>query len=74
MDEPNIRAINYLIGARPSGEVNMLLHYAGEETQIADPWYTEDFDTAYTEIYRGCQALLAFLQRRYQFNEEAPTI
>ena len=52
----------------------MLLHYAGEETQIADPWYTEDFDTAYTEIYRGCQALLAFLQRRYQFNEEAPTI
>lgn len=45
--KPNLRAINYLIGARPSGEVNMLLKLHGEETQIADPWYTEDFDTAF---------------------------
>lgn len=74
MDEPNLRAINYLIGARPSGEVNMLLHYAGEETQIADPWYTEDFDTAFSEIYRGCQALLAHIQSRHSFNQEAPSI
>lgn len=58
MDESNIVNIKKFISGRPTGEVKMLLEYAGEKRGIADPWYTGDFDTTYNDVVKGCSSLL----------------
>jgi len=47
--------------------VNRLLEYAGEDRDILDPWYTDDFDTTYNDVVKGCKALLEFI-KKYDFN------
>ena len=61
MDEVNIRDIRRIAGGDPEGKVHLLLDYAGEHRNVADPWYTRDFETAYDDILKGCSALLAAL-------------
>ena len=61
MDEGNLRGIRSITGGDPEGKVRLLLDFAGEHRPIADPWYTRDFETAFNDIFTGCQALLAFL-------------
>lgn len=39
-------------------KVSLLMEYAGEYRDIADPWYTGDFGTTYEDVERGCSALL----------------
>ena len=59
MDSWNIRNINRIIGnGDPEGKVNMLLDFTecrGQE--IADPWYTGNFDETYRDVKEGCEAL-----------------
>lgn len=58
MDESNIGNIEEFIGNRESGEVKKLLAYAGRDDDIADPWYTGNFDVTYDDVVEGCKALL----------------
>ncbi|WP_314025025.1 low molecular weight protein-tyrosine-phosphatase [Filifactor alocis] len=58
MDERNIQNMLRLFGKDNEKKIHLLLEYAGEEKSISDPWYSNDFDTAYHEIERGCKALL----------------
>lgn len=44
--------------ADPEGKVRKLLDWSDRPRDIADPWYTHDFDTAYADVLEGCQALL----------------
>ena len=55
MDEARIA------GGDPEEKIHLLLDYAGEHRNVADPWYTRDFKTAYEDILKGCHALLATL-------------
>ena len=61
MDEANIRGIRRIAGDDPAEKIHLLLDYAGEHRNVADPWYTRDFQTAYNDILQGCRALLAAL-------------
>lgn len=61
MDEDNIRGIRRIAGGDPEDKIHLLLDYAGEHRNVADPWYTRDFDTAYNDILLGCRALLKAL-------------
>ncbi len=61
MDEANIRGIRRIADEDPDGKIHLLLDYAGEHRNVADPWYTRDFDTAYNDILLGCRALLKAL-------------
>ena len=63
MDEANIRGIRRIAGGDPDNKIRLLLDYAGEHRNVADPWYTRDFKTAYDDILKGCRALLAALPR-----------
>lgn len=63
MDEANIRGIRRIAGGDPDDKIRLLLDYAGEHRNVADPWYTRDFVTAYNDILKGCRALLAALRR-----------
>ena len=61
MDSWNIRNINRIIGnGDPAGKVSKLLDFTDRTGQdIADPWYTGNFDVTYTDVKEGCEALLS---------------
>ncbi|MBQ2753280.1 MAG: low molecular weight phosphotyrosine protein phosphatase [Firmicutes bacterium] len=58
MDSNNIRNLNRLLNGDPEGKVYKLLAFAGSGRDIADPWYTGNFDVTYDDIVEGCTALL----------------
>lgn len=61
MDTNNIRNIMRIIGDDPDNKVHLLLDYSENPRDIADPWYTGDFDTTYADITEGCEALIKHL-------------
>ncbi len=61
MDDMNIRGIMRIVGSDPENKVRKMLSFAGSDRSIADPWYTNDFDTAYKDIKEGCDALAEYL-------------
>ena len=63
MDSYNIRSIRRILPRDPEGKIFRLLEATDRPRDIADPWYTGDFDTAYEEILEGCEALLAKILR-----------
>jgi len=58
MDESNMRNIKRIIPSDPEGKIVKLLNFTGEKRNVADPWYSGDFETCYRDIYNGCKALL----------------
>ena len=58
MDEYNIRNMRRLFREDPDNKVYRLLDLTNSTRDIADPWYTGDYDQAYEDIYEGCIALL----------------
>ncbi len=58
MDDNNCRNALRIFGGDADGKVVKLLSFTGENRNVADPWYSGDFSTAYDDIYRGCKALL----------------
>lgn len=58
MDENNLRNIRRIFPSDPQGKVHKLLSFAGSGRDVADPWYSGDFETAYNDIFSGCKALL----------------
>ncbi|WP_289636172.1 low molecular weight protein-tyrosine-phosphatase [uncultured Adlercreutzia sp.] len=63
MDEANIRNMNRMLGGDPDGKIHKLLEFAGSVRDVADPWYTGDFETTYDDVLAGCKGLLAHLGR-----------
>lgn len=58
MDSNNIRNMMRIFGSDSEGKVHKLLEFAGEKSDVADPWYSEKFDVAYSDILKGCTALI----------------
>lgn len=61
MDEYNIRAIRRILGEAATGKIYRLLGFTDEPRDIADPWYTGDFDATYRDVSAGCKAFLGKL-------------
>lgn len=61
MESSNIRNILRIVGSDRRHKVYKLLQFAGSEHDIADPWYTGNFDVTYNDIHEGCTALLEYL-------------
>ncbi len=58
MDSMNVRNLMRIIGSDPEGKVKKLMDYTSRGGDVADPWYTGEFDVTYRDIYEGCEALL----------------
>ncbi len=58
MDSANIRNILRIVGGDPDGKVFKLLSFVGSSRDVADPWYTGDFEATYTDVLAGCSGLL----------------
>ena len=63
MDRANISNILRIIGSDPQEKVHRLLDFTELPRDIADTWYTGDFEITYAEIKAGCAALLKHLRR-----------
>lgn len=59
MDESNVRNARRILGEEHASKCKKLLSYAGESGNVADPWYTRDFERAYEDIRRGLEGLLS---------------
>lgn len=62
MDSANIRNMHRIAGGDPEGKMYKLLTFAGSNRDVADPWYTGDFDATYRDVKAGCEGFLAFLK------------
>ena len=58
MDASNLRLIKRIIPDDPDGKIHLMMSYAGISRDVADPWYTGDFETTYQDIMEGCEAFL----------------
>lgn len=62
MDQWNIRNMLRITGGDPDKKIRRLLDFTDRPRDIADPWYTGDFDTTYTDVLEGCRALLSEIE------------
>ena len=58
MDSMNVRNIMRIFGSDKDSKVSKLLDHTDEKGDVADPWYTGRFEVTYSDIERGCKALL----------------
>ncbi len=62
MDGSNVRNATRILGVENAHKIKKLLSYAGESGDVADPWYTRDFERSYSDVKRGLEGLLANLE------------
>ena len=63
MDTANIRNMNWILGGDPDGKVSRLLDFTDHPRDVADPWYTGNFDVTYQDVCEGCKGLLEYIRK-----------
>ncbi len=58
MDRSNLRWLSGIIGDDPEKKVHLMMSYTGSGRDVADPWYSGDFETTFQDILAGCEAML----------------
>ena len=58
MDNANIRNLRRMLKGDPEGKISMMLDYTDRPGEVADPWYTGDFEATYRDVLEGCTGLL----------------
>ncbi|MBR2895483.1 MAG: low molecular weight phosphotyrosine protein phosphatase [Oscillospiraceae bacterium] len=58
MDSANFRNMNRIAGGDPDGKIHLLMDYTERPGNVADPWYTGDFETTWRDVNEGCRGLL----------------
>ncbi len=61
MDRWNIRNMERICGGDPDDKIHMLMDYTDRPGEVADPWYTGNFDATWRDVLEGCTALLEIL-------------
>ena len=64
MDQANIRNMARICSGDPDGKIKRLLDFADRPGDVADPWYTGDFDATWRNVLEGCQRMLARLMNQ----------
>ena len=62
MDENNRRNLLHLLGGDPEHKIHGMLDWSERPRDIADPWYTGNFDITYDDIAEGCETFLQHLK------------
>ena len=63
MDSANLRDMNRICGGDPAGKMSLLMDHTARPHNVADPWYTGDFEATWRDVLEGCQGLLKELTR-----------
>lgn len=70
MDTANIRNMNRICGGDKEEKIYKLLTFAGIGRDVADPWYTGDFETTYEDVVNGCNGFLQELKEKGFLSEK----
>lgn len=62
MDNENLQSIKWLFGKDKNHKVRLLMDYTNRPGEVADPWYTGDFEATWRDVLEGCEGLLAVFQ------------
>ena len=63
MDNNNIRNLSRIIPNDKDNKIKLLLDFSDNPRNIADPWYTGNFEDTYNDIIEGCEALLNYIEK-----------
>ena len=63
MDNANFRNMNRICGGDPENKIHLLLDYTHRPGEVADPWYTGDFEATWQDVSLGCACLLEQIQK-----------
>ena len=58
MDRANLRNMQRIYSGDPDGKLHLLMDYTDRPGDVADPWYTGDFEATWQDVLEGCQGLL----------------
>lgn len=61
MDSANYRNMNRICGGDPEEKIRLLMDYTDHHGDVADPWYTRDFEATWRDVNEGCRSLLESL-------------
>ena len=59
MDRNNIRNLKRLLGEDKDHKISLLMDYTNRPGEVADPWYTGDFEATWRDVLEGCKGLLS---------------
>ena len=58
MDQWNLRNMRRMLGGDPDGKICLLMDYTDRPGDVADPWYTGDFEATWRDVLEGCEGML----------------
>ncbi len=58
MDEWNIRNMHRMCGGDPEGKIHKLMDFTSRPGDVADPWYTDDFESTWRDVLEGCKKIM----------------
>lgn len=58
MDSSNLRWIRRIIPEDPEGKIRLMMSYTGRTRDVADPWYSGDFEQTFQDVLAGCEAMI----------------
>lgn len=61
MDSANIRNMHRIFGSDPDGKIVKLLDLTNRGGDVADPWYTGNFEATYRDVTEGCEKLIDYV-------------
>lgn len=64
MDAANVRNMRRICGGDPAGKIRLLMDFAGQPRDVADPWYTGDFEATWRDVNAGCRAMMEWLEQK----------
>ena len=64
MDRMNFRNMHRICGGDPEGKIHLLMDYTERPGEVADPWYTGDFEETWQDVLEGCRGLLEQLESK----------
>ena len=64
MDNWNMRNMNRIAGGDPEGKLHLLMDFTDRPGEVADPWYTRNFEVTYRDVMDGCEGLLNHLEEQ----------
>jgi len=70
MDSANVRNTLRIVGEDKDKKIYKLLMFTNSERDVADPWYTGNFDVTYNDVLNGCKGLLKYIDKRYEYTNE----
>jgi protein-tyrosine phosphatase len=62
MDRGNLRSMYQICGGDYAYKMHLLMEFTDRPGDIADPWYTDDFEATWKDVLAGCQGLMEYLQ------------